>query len=86
MCSLIRHGELAVVFVAVGEGEGDDVIARKRDVVEQSFWRMRGFISQDDARNGGDFNGHLPDAFGEGDGQAMAVDGGVDGIDDSAFF
>ena len=29
---LIRHRKLAIVLIPIGKGEGDDVVARKRDV------------------------------------------------------
>ena len=73
---LVSYGEFPIVLVAVGEGEGDDVVARKRDVELQAIGREARTGLHIAACGGGDLNGHLAEVLCEGNGQVMAVDGG----------
>ena len=76
---LIRHRELAVVLVAVGEGEVYDVIARLRDVDDQAVGRRRCFVAEKQTVGSGNHHCHLADVLREGNGQRVAVNGSMDG-------
>ena len=76
---LIRHRELAVVFVAVGEGEVYDVVARLRDVDDQAVGRGCCFVAETHAVGSGHLHVNLADVLREGNGQRVAVNGSMDG-------
>ena len=77
---LIRHLELAVVLVAVGEGEGDYVASRVGDVEHHAVGRWGADEVHRQACGGGDVDGDLAKVLGEGHREEMAVDGGNDGV------
>jgi len=76
---LLRHRELTVVFIPVGEGEGDDVVARIGDVVLDAVGGEQRRAVDQSPRVRGDGNGDLAEVLGEGHHKVVAVDGGLDG-------
>ena len=77
---LVCYGKFPVILVAVGEGEGDNVVARKRDVELQTIGREARVGLHIAASGGSDFHGHLAEVLGEDHGEGVAVDGGLDGV------
>ena len=76
---LIRHRKFPIVLIAVGQGEGDDVISSKGDVELQAVWGHARIHLHVAASAGGDFNGHLAEVLGEDHGEVVAIDGGMNG-------
>ena len=74
----IRHLELPIIHVVVGEGEGDYVTARVGDVEVHAVGRVDGVVIHRGARRGGDVDGHLAEVLGEDHREDVAVDGGLD--------
>ena len=75
----IRHLELSVIDVSVGEGEGDNVTARVGDVENHAVGRVNGrglHLAAGSVRN---LHADLPEVVQEHDRKVMAVDGSLDG-------
>ena len=77
---LIRHLELAVILVAVGQGEVDDVAARVGDVEVHAVGGGDGCGVNFVAVGGGYLNRHLAKVLQEDNGKDVTVDGGLDGV------
>lgn len=76
---LIRHRELAIILVLVGESEGDDIVARVGDVeLDAVGCRGRGAVDQGPCGRG-DRYGDLTEILGEGHREVVAVNGSLDG-------
>ena len=75
----IRHLELAVVLVAVPEGDGDHVVTRVGDVGDVAVGGPDVAVAYRTARGGGDVNLDVAEVLGERHREDVAVDGGVDG-------
>ena len=87
----IRHLELAVVLVAVGEGDGDHVASSAGDVGGEAVGRPNGGVIDPVAQGGGDLDLDRPEVLGEGHREGMAVNIGQDGrafggVVNSGFF
>ena len=76
---LIRHLELAVIFVAVFEGDGDNVAARVVDVGDVAVRSPDMAVAYRAARSGGDVDLDVAEVLGERQRKSVAVDGGLDG-------
>ena len=77
---LIRHLELAVVFVAVFEGDGDQVAARVIDIGDVAVGGPDVAVTYRAARGGGDVDLDVPEVLKERHREGVAVDGGQDGV------
>ena len=76
---LIRHRELTVVLVPVGESEGDDIVARVGDVeLDAVGCRGRGAVDQGPCGRG-DRYGDLAEVLDEGHREVVAINGSLDG-------
>ena len=62
---LIRYCKLAIIHVPVGEGEGDDVVARERDVELDAVGGEGSRTVHGHARGSGYLHGHLAEVLGE---------------------
>ena len=76
----IRHVELAVVLVAVGEGDGDHVAACAGEVGGEAVGGPNGGVVDPIAHGGGDIDLDCSEVLGEGYREGMAVDIGQDGV------
>ena len=76
---LIRHLELPVVLVAVGEGEGNNITTRIGDVEVHAVGGGEGVVVHRDTRRGGDVDGHFAEVLGEDNGKHVTGDGGLNG-------
>ena len=74
LLSLIRHLELAVVLIAVGEGDGDHVTACAGEVGGKAIGRPNRGVFYPVAQGGGDIDLDRPEVLGEGYCEGMAVD------------
>ena len=76
---LIRHRELAIIPVPVGEGEGDDVVARVGDVELDAVGRRgRGAVNQGPCGRGDRYVDQT-EVLGEGHREVVAINGSLDG-------
>ena len=75
----VAHLELAVVLVAVFEGDGDHVTARVGDVGKIAAWGEETAVIDRTTRCGGDLNLDIAQVLGESHRKQVAVDGGIDG-------
>ena len=74
----IRHLELAVVLVAVGQGEGHDVAAGVVKVGDVAVGGPDVPVIHGAARGIGDLDLHIAEVLGENHRQLVPVDGGLD--------
>ena len=74
---LIRHRKLPIVFVSVGEGDGEDIIARSE---LRAVGRGERLAVDRGSRVGFHFHGHRADVLGEDNAERVAADGGLDGV------
>ena len=77
---LIRHRKLPIVFISVGEGDGEDVVARGGDVELRAVGRGERLAVDRGSRVGFHFHGHRADVLGEDNAERVAADGGLDGV------
>ena len=77
---LIRHLELAVVLVAVLEGDGDHVAARVVNVGDVAVGSPNVAVTYRTTRSGGDVDLNVAEVLGERHREGVAVDGGQDGV------
>ena len=77
---LIRHGKLPVVLIPVGEGDGEDVVARGGNVELHAVGRGERLAVDQGSRGGFHLHGHRADVLGEDDAEHVAADGGLDGV------
>jgi len=75
----IRHLELAVVLVPVGQGEGHDVAAGVVDIDDVAVGGPDVPVIHGAARGIGDLDLHIAEVLGEDHRQRVPVDGGLDG-------
>ncbi len=76
---LIRHRKLPIILIPVGEGDGEDVVARGGNVELRAVGRGERLAVDRGSRVGGDLHGHMADVLGEDDAERVAADGGLDG-------
>ena len=76
----IRHRKLPIVFVSVGEGDGEDVVARGGNVELRAVGRCKRLTVDRSPRVGGDLHSHMADVLCEDNGERVAVDGGFHGV------
>ncbi len=60
---LIRHRKLPIVFVSVGEGDGEDVVARGGNVELRAVGRCKGLAVDRSSRVGFHIHGHMADVL-----------------------
>ena len=75
----IRHLELAVIDIAVGQGEGDDITPRAGDVNDHAVGRGSRLGLHLAATCQRNLNRHLAEVFKKDDGKRVAVNGGING-------